>query len=288
MFGDLFEYVCTINEPQIVAVMGYALGYFPPRKATIDGAQKATANLIKGHAAAVEALRDTCEAKVGITLSINDFVPVDESDEAKSFRDFTHYSMAGVYYTALRDGRITGLMVPDEEVPQIAGTDDFVGIQYYTKFVADPSALPQAAARDAGSEKGPDLGPGTLRRGAAEEDRTTQMGWVWHPEGLGTVIDEVSEVGLPMIITENGIATEDDEERIEYVGLHLEEVHKAIGRGRDVRGFYYWSYLDNFEWNEGYRPKFGLIACDRDTFERTPKPSLSWYGSIAKTNSLET
>ena len=96
----------------------------------------------------------------------------------------------------------------------------------------------------------------------------------------------MSETGLPIYVTENGIATEDDAERIEYTTLHLEQVHAAIQRGRDVRGYFYWSLLDNFEWNEGYRPTFGLIAVDRSTKERTAKPSLAWYGSIARANEL--
>ena len=103
---------------------------------------------------------------------------------------------------------------------------------------------------------------------------------------MGKVIDEVASTGLPIYITENGLATEQDEERIEYVTLHLEQVHDAISRGGDVRGYFYWSTLDNFEWNEGYRPKFGLIAVDRSTMERHPKPSLTWYGQVARSNQL--
>ncbi len=112
------------------------------------------------------------------------------------------------------------------------------------------------------------------------------MGWTWHPEGLGAVIDEVAGIGLPIHITENGIATADDAERIEFLDLHLEQVHAAIARGRDVRGYFNWSLLDNFEWNEGYRPTFGLVAVDRTTMERTPKPSLAWYGDVARANAL--
>lgn len=89
-----------------------------------------------------------------------------------------------------------------------------------------------------------------------------------------------------MYVTENGIATAEDGERIEFVDLHLQQVHAAIARGRDVRGYFYWSLLDNFEWNEGYVPTFGLIAVDRATMERTPKPSLAWYGGVARANAL--
>jgi beta-glucosidase len=163
-------------------------------------------------------------------------------------------------------------MTPDEDVPGLAGSDDLVGVQYYTRIVANP------AAASGGVALGSDPQPG---------ERVTQMGWVWHPEGLGRVLDEVAATGLPIHVTENGIATENDEERIEYVRLHLEQVHAAIQRGVDVRGYFYWSILDNFEWNEGYRPRFGLVAVDRETMERSPKPSLAWYGSIAKANALD-
>ena len=112
------------------------------------------------------------------------------------------------------------------------------------------------------------------------------MGWVWHPEGCGRVLDEVARIGIPVYVTENGIATDDDAERVEYITQHLEEVLDAIDRGVDVRGYFYWSILDNFEWNEGYRPKFGLVAVDRDTMKRIPKPSLEWYGGVARANAL--
>jgi beta-glucosidase len=117
-------------------------------------------------------------------------------------------------------------------------------------------------------------------------DRRTQLGWAWYPEGLGHLVDDVSRIGLPVYVTENGIATSDDVERIEFTAKHLEHVHAAIARGRDVRGYFHWSLLDNFEWNEGYRPTFGLVAVDRATMERVPKPSLSWYGAVARANAL--
>ena len=87
-------------------------------------------------------------------------------------------------------------------------------------------------------------------------------------------------------MTENGIGTDDDEQRIEYVQSALEGVLKAIAAGIDVRGYTYWSLLDNFEWAFGYVPRFGLVSVDRTTFERTPKPSAHWLGQIAKANAL--
>jgi beta-glucosidase len=87
-------------------------------------------------------------------------------------------------------------------------------------------------------------------------------------------------------VTENGIGTDDDEQRMEYVQSALEGVLRAIADGIDVRGYTYWSLLDNFEWAYGYRPRFGIVSVDRATFERTPKPSAHWLGKIAKENAL--
>lgn len=273
---DLLEVVNTINEPQVVASAGYVLGYFPPRKKEMDLGMRVTRNLIRAHAAAVEEVRAATEAKVGIALAVADYLPMDESPETKEFTELVRHAMVGVYLEALSSGKITGLTIPDTEVPQIAGTDDFVGIQYYSKTVVDPVAL---GASEEDLQR-------LLRRGAKPDDRLSQMGWVWHPEGMGKVIEVAAGAGLPIYVTENGVATDDDDERIEYVTLHLEQVHASIQRGADVRGYFYWSYIDNFEWNLGYYPKFGLVACDRKTFERTPKPSLSWYGTVAKSNRL--
>ena len=91
---------------------------------------------------------------------------------------------------------------------------------------------------------------------------------------------------IPLLVTENGIGTDDDEQRIDYVRQALEGVQRAIADGIDVRGYTYWSLLDNFEWAFGYGPRFGLVSVDRTTFERTPKPSAHWLAGIAKANAL--
>ena len=91
---------------------------------------------------------------------------------------------------------------------------------------------------------------------------------------------------VPILVTENGIATEDDRERIEFVEQALRGVRRCIDDRIDVRGYVYWSSMDNFEWAFGYRPKFGLIAVDRGTFARTGKPSARWLGGIARANAL--
>lgn len=248
--GDLLTFVNTINEPSSVAVTGYLFGYFPPRMFDLDACERATANLIRAHRASTDAVRATCDARTGVTLSMMAWEPVDETPEAARARDLLHRLWQGAYMDAVRDA-----------------DDDFVGVQYYTRALAAPPS------------PGSPL-PAELRMG--EGARTTQMGWTWYPEGLERVLDEAAAAGKPMYVTENGIATSDDAERIEYVGLHLDAARNAIGRGLDVRGYFYWSLLDNFEWNEGYRPTFGLVGVDRETLRRTPKPSLTWLGGVAR------
>jgi beta-glucosidase len=276
--GDLLEIVNTINEPSVVAIVGHLMGFFPPRLRDLATSHRVSVNLLKAHAAAGDAVHAEADASVGLALSIMDAVPWDDTTEARRSRDYLHHWWGGMWVEALRTGRVTGLEVPDEEIVGLRGADDFVGIQYYTCLVVGKGAEGAATARL------PDQRPPREVPPEARDGRRTQMGWTWHPEGLGHVIDEVATSGLPIYITENGIATDDDDERIEFVRLHLEQVHAAIARGRDVRGYFYWSLLDNFEWNEGYRPTFGLIAVDRASMERTAKPSLAWYGSVARAN----
>jgi beta-glucosidase len=279
--GDLLELVNTINEPSVVSIVGHLMGYFPPRATDAAVAHTVAANLLRAHVACREAVRGASSASVGLPLSVQAFRAADESAEARRSRDYLHHWWVGSWVDALRTGTLAGLEIPDQAIDGLAGEDDFVGIQYYTGLAVGRGAEGAASGRIP-SWKGTDY-----PEEARSSDRRTQMGWAWYPDGLGGLLDEVSETGLPIYVTENGIATSDDDERIEYTTLHLEQVHAAIARGRDVRGYFYWSLLDNFEWNEGYRPTFGLIAVDRSTMERTPKPSLAWYGSIGKNNAVE-
>ncbi len=149
---------------------------------------------------------------------------------------------------------------------EAARQDDFIGVQTYSReFVGPGGTLP-----------------------VPEGAETTQMGYEFYPEALEATIRRAHQEagGIPVVVTENGIATDDDERRVEYVRRALLGVSNCLAEDIDVRGYFYWSSFDNFEWAHGYRPKFGLIAVDRDSFERRPKPSASWLGSTARANSL--
>jgi beta-glucosidase len=149
---------------------------------------------------------------------------------------------------------------------EAARGDDFVGVQAYSRTRLDES----------GRAVGPEEGVETL-----------DMGYEYWPQAIEAAIRHAAEVsGCPVYVTENGIGTTDDEQRIRYVTGALEGVGRCLDDGLDVRGYFYWSLLDNFEWAFGYRPRFGLVAVDRDTQTRTVKPSATWLGQIATTNRL--
>ena len=116
----------------------------------------------------------------------------------------------------------------------------------------------------------------------------TQMGYEFYPESLEATIRRAYEVtgGLPIFVTENGVSTDDDSERVEYLARALAGVQRCLRDGIDVRGYIYWSLLDNFEWAFGYGPRFGLVSVDRTSFERVAKPSGEWFGSVARSNAL--
>jgi len=143
--------------------------------------------------------------------------------------------------------------------------DDFVGVQCYTRIHFGPAG------------QGPD----------DPDVPSTQMGYERWPQAVAYTARRAAEfTGLPVVVTENGIATDDDQERIAFLSEALSSLLGVLDDGVDVRGYYVWSLLDNFEWTHGYRPKFGLVAVDRETFERTPKPSAAWFSEVAKVNAV--
>jgi beta-glucosidase len=153
----------------------------------------------------------------------------------------------------------------EDKYLEAASDDDFVGVQSYTSQPVDAKGIvPHAPADD-----------------------NTLMGWAYRPDALGIAVRHTHDVlpHVPILVTENGIATSDDDRRTAYTAHALADLLAAIDQGVDVRGYLHWSLLDNFEWGR-WAPTFGLVAVDRETFERRPKPSLAWLGGVARQNSL--
>ena len=255
-------YVCTINEPQIVTLFGYQGGAFPPGANDKELYWPTTRNFIAAHQAALDAFKQhRPNAQVGITLAVTDFQAANE--EAQTLRDRVHHRMVQVYYDAIRDGVVRGPRI-EEEIDGLRGSSDFVGIQFYSRGVlsVDGEVRPPAGAE------------------------TTQMGYEVVPDSFTTVLKGAMDAGVPVFVTENGIGTADDKQRIRYIATHLKAAHDALEAGVDLRGYIYWCSIDNFEWALGYRPTFGLIGCDRETFQRIPKPSADYFAEICRTNTI--
>jgi len=155
--------------------------------------------------------------------------------------------------------------VLEERFMRATRGDDFIGVQCYSRVHFGPE-------------------------GQAPNDPTvpvTQMGYEYWPQGVEHCARRAAEItGLPVLLTESGLATDNDAERIAYIQEVLRGVVRAIGDGVDIRGYFVWSLLDNFEWSRGFTPKFGLHSVDAETFDRRAKPSAAWFGSIARANAL--
>lgn len=262
-YGDVVSHWCTINEPTVVAEMGYRFAYFPPRIADEAIAADVLGNLFRAHALACEVVKETAKLppEIGITLAVQAHEPLRPASESDvrlaSRRDA---ESTGACYDALRTGVLAYPGRPPEEVPGLKSSSTFVGIQYYSRVRYDGESNGPAA---------PDF-----------ERPITQMGWEIYPEGFGPLLRRAAATGLPVLVTENGVCVDDDSVRIEYIADHLAVIDQVRREGADIRGYFYWSAMDNFEWNFGYGPKFGLIEVDRQTLERRPRPSAYFFQSV--------
>jgi beta-glucosidase len=246
--GDLIGRACTINEPNMPATIGYLAGTFPPGKRDRELRRRANDVFVDAHAKAVAAIKSGADPEVPVGMTLS-MTDFQAVDGGESRRDGIVRNLEDVYLEAARG-------------------DDFIGVQTYSRTRVGPDgALP------------PEDGM-----------RTTLMGYEFWPEALEATIRRAWDMtdNTPVLVTENGIATEDDAERVEYVDRALRGVLRCLDDGIEVLGYTYWSLLDNFEWAYGYRPRFGLIAVDRATFARTVKPSAEWLGAVASKNALPT
>ena len=277
--GGRVDWWCTINEPGNVAVGGY-LGVFgwPPGTTSYDDFRRAADGLTGGHRAALRAIKAVnADARVGMTHGMQEWTA----------------NAAG--RGPMRDVR----RMFEDTYLEAANDDDFVGVQTYTRVPVElPAALLPATALMSGV---PALRnavlPGVLRKQfrsmshARRDDgvRRTQMGYEFRPEAIAATLRRAAKMlpGKDLVVTEHGIATANDDERVEFVRRGLAAVHNVITEGLPVKGYLYWSLLDNFEWAHGYRPTFGLVDVDRETMVRSPRPSLEFLGQVSRTGRVQ-
>ncbi|HET6624862.1 MAG TPA: GH1 family beta-glucosidase [Nocardioidaceae bacterium] len=293
-FADRVAHWIPVNEPNVVTMLGHALGRHAPGKQLMFDALPVAHHLLLAHGRAVNALRAVGATSIG---SANNHTPVwvatdsDEDREAASAyatlwnRLFSDPMLRGAYPAGFED-LMPGPVQDDLQV--ISAPLDFYGVNYYnpTRVAGPGSDLPR-------EEGTPPVDGLPFKIVPVEGYDRTDFGWPVVPDGLRDLLVMMSHEydGLlpPVYVTENGCAYDDrpdpngrvaDDRRIAYLDGHLRAVGQAIEAGVDVRGYYTWSIMDNFEWAEGYTQRFGLVYVDYENQQRTPKDSYAWYADV--------
>lgn len=260
---DLIDMFTVFNEPMVPLGQGFLAGVFPPGLKNPYKFIKAVNNIAKAYKESYRAIHKIKpDAQVGITYLYNWY-------ESEGFGILlkTINKIAQWYRINLLGNKIKGFQ-------------DYVGVNYYRlgKITFDWRKIKMDSRHQ------------TYWGFTIEEDKDNVMKWITYPEGIYNVLKEASaKFKLPIYITENGIPTGEglsDEDRIKFIQDHLAFVHKAVSEGIDVRGYNFWSLMDNLEWLYGYEPKFGLIEMDYKTLERKPRKSFYAYREIIKNNGL--
>jgi beta-glucosidase len=245
--GDLITIGCTINEPNALSIEGYVLGVFPPGRRDFHAYAAVNENLKAAHRKSYDVLKS---GPGDFPLGL--CVAMGDwwaPEGCEQHVERSRYMHEGQFLECARG-------------------DDFIGVQAYSRVRLDENGMPT------GPEPGIEMVP--------------SMEYEFWPQSLEVAIRHAAEVAqIPIYVTENGLGHDDDRRRVEYVTHALEGVDRCLADGLDVRGYFYWSLLDNFEWARGYEPRFGLVSVDRTTFARRPKPSAAWLGAIAVANHMD-
>ncbi|ALO13461.1 Beta-glucosidase [Streptomyces venezuelae] len=288
----------TINEPAEVTLLGYGLGEHAPGKQLVFDALPAAHHQLLAHGLGVQALRAAGARQIGIAASHSPVWTAGDSDEDRAAAElydtltnrlFADPILTGAYPDGL-DSLLPGPVA--EDLKTISAPLDWYGVNYYNPMLVG-APTPAAASAFGGIEIPSGL-PFAIRE--IEGYERTDFDWPVVPDGLrellGTLRERYGDRLPPLYITENGCSYGDgpdagtgrveDTRRIAYHDGHVRALHQAMAEGSDVRGYFIWSILDNFEWAEGYRQRFGLVHVDYETLARTPKESYAWYRDLIK------
>ncbi|WP_404434453.1 beta-glucosidase [Microbacterium lacus] len=308
--GDRVHTWTTLNEPWCSAYLGYGQGGHAPGRTEPAAALAAVHHLNVGHGRAVQALRATSTGspEYSVTLNFHVLRGVGErSDEAMrridalANRAFTGPLLKGEYPADLLDDTASVTdwsFVHDGDLEAIHQPIDVLGVNYYSTATVrlwdgvSPKQMNDGHKGTSGGTAWP--GSDQLVEFVEQPGPYTSMGWNIAPEGLEELLVSLSAQfpTQPLMVTENGAAFDDvvaadgsvpDPERLDYLRRHFTAAHRALESGVDLRGYFVWSLLDNFEWGYGYAKRFGIVRVDFDTLERTVKDSGQWYRELART-----
>ena len=293
--GDRVKHWITLNEPWCAAFLGYASGIHAPGRTDGADAVAASHHLLLGHGLAVQRLREIVpDAQVGVTVNLYPVTPMDDSGR----HDDAVRRVDGLMNRWFLDPLLTGgypkdvladlapvtdaAFILDGDTETIHQPLDFLGVNYYTRHVVGAGLWPGSSEVRFQLENG-------LPR--------TATGWDVDPAGLVDILSQVQRdyPPIPVYLTENGAAFDDevvdgtvrDADRVDYIRSHLASLATMREQGMDIRGYFAWSLMDNFEWAEGYDKRFGIVHVDYETQVRTPKDSARWYADLIRRHRTE-
>jgi beta-glucosidase len=276
--GGCIRWWTVLNEPIVFVLGGFIAGWIPPGLTRFAAAAAALENVLRAHASAAAVLRERGATGVGIAHNMMEFAPArpDNTLDRK-------LAAAGdrLYNLALLEAMESGKMswgIPGEgrtefSIPDFPSANDFVGVNYYSRVHLRFRVLPGAVAdflyRD------------------VEGRGLTDTGWEIHPEGFDRMLRRAESIGRPVLVTENGIATRDDARRRDFLREHYLVLAHRVRAGSPIRGYFHWSLLDNFEWLDGFAPRFGLYEVDYTTRDRRRRPSADLFASLGRALTTE-
>nr|WP_156800959.1 GH1 family beta-glucosidase [Oceaniovalibus guishaninsula] len=281
--GDRLWSAAPINEPWCVSWLSHFAGQHAPGLRDIRATARSMHHVLLAHGRAVETMRGLGMSNIGAVCNFEYATPADGSAEAARAATlydgyYNRFFLSGLFNKSYPADVLEGLgpHMPkgwQDDFDTIGAPLDWFGINYYTRKMIAPDDGPWPHHHEV---------PGPLPK--------TQLGWEIFPEGLHAFLRRIHEGytrGLPLYVTENGMAAPDrikdgdinDARRIDYLNAHMAKVKQAADEGIPVKGYFVWSLLDNFEWSLGYDPRFGIVHVDFDTFKRTPKAS---YHALAR------
>jgi len=246
--GEYADFWITINEPLVYITQGYLICNWPPGKRKIFTIFKIFSNMIKAHKAAYKAIkRIDPQSKVSFATNNTFFEPYKKRSPLDNFSVFLISRFWNRYF-----------------LKRIKSCLDFIGLNYYFHYkIRFPARI------------------------SNDNLKTSDLGWEIYPQGIYHVLKELKKYKKPIYITENGIADTEDKYCPKFIIDHLTWVHRAIKEGVDIRGYFHWSLIDNFEWAEGFDPCFGLIEIDYSNLKRRPRRSARVYGEVCQNNSIK-
>ena len=270
----------TINEPMVHLLGGYVACLTPPGLTDMKKVSAPLVGLIRAHAASYHALHEEAarvhrEIRVGIAHHLrviepdSPFNPLLRLAATKMDSAF-NWSFGEACETGHLLLNVPAMVDIDEQIPEAAHTQDFIGVNYYSRDMVSFSVQT----------------PLSIELTVHEGSPVTDLGWEIYPQGFYQVLKAAAQhyPGKPILVTENGLADYRDAQRPEFLTSHLSALHRAISEGVPVEGYCHWSLMDNFEWIEGFGPRFGLVEIDYKTQKRTPRPSALLFTRITHDN----